>query len=1350
MTVRRRLAHIPVPALLAAMLASPALAQLALPDVPLVFNYRADPNVLIDLSVEQPMGGAAYADHDDRGLGGTCTGRLVESGASIGVCYVPGATYLGYFDPAKCYAHPGGDGVFRPAGSASADHSCTGRGWSGNFLNWATMTAIDEFRWAMTGGNRVVDTAAETVLQRARAVDNGEWFPVKKLSAAHNVAPNTVTPFAAGQIYIQSHTENTAVRIGTSRGGAELGTFAVRVRVCDAAAGVEANCAFHANGTSWKPRGLIQHNAERMRFALASYLNNQDATRDGGVLRSKMKYTGLRRYASGSMSANPNSEWNELDGTLAANPDPAEAAASGVAGSGIINYINRFGENGYKLFDPAAELFYEALRYFKNLGRTPEYAAGATAAEKDGFPVILNWDDPIQFRCQRNFIIGINDANPWFDKKLPGTAFLGPTMIGAGGLEVSLAQNSDGVTSNDFGEPSNADRAINVRLWTNAVGALEGLNGTTWASEAGVWRSGTASGVTDGVGGGVGNFTNECATPKVVTGLGEVMGSCPYPPKQNSYYIAGLAYYANTQDLRPDLPGKQSVGTFMIDTQEYSTSPLDGPRNMLWLTGKYGGFRDRQGNAARDFLATPLRADEWDADGDGVPDNYVFANRPEKLVSGLARAFDDVARRIASTASAAASGMSLRAGNSIYQVRFDTRDWSGQVLAYPVDANGGVATAAAWDAGARINAQTGASSDSRNILTLGAGDGVAFRWADLTAARRADLQRNPVSGQQDGEATGQARLGHLRGHSGHEGLTAVPRLRERPGSRLGDIVNSNPWYVGAAAAGYSDVDEPGYAAFAQARADRRPVLWVGANDGMLHGINACEAGRGYDGGAYACIAEDQGRELLAYVPDALFPSLARLTDPGYTHRFYVDGSPFVADARVGGQWMSVLAGGFNAGGRGWYALNVSDPARFAEANAAELVLWEFTSAHDADLGYTYNQPAASRATGQARQIAKLRVNGADKWAVIVGNGYNSPSNRAALYLLFIEDGIDGVWTPDQDFRKLVVECNPACPGANGLSTPTPMDTNGDGIVDAVYAGDLQGNLWKFLVGPQDADVTVTDNPDTWKADFNGQPLFVARDGAGNRQPIVAAPEVTLHPRQGQVVLVGTGRFLENTDIGSQAAQSFYGVLDAADGLTRVGSRSDLFARTLGEGGASGTTADGSGAAQAGQRTVSGGEFSYRLPGTQDQTYLGWVVDLPAGGERVVANPQIIAGTVFFNTLIPTTDACGVGGSGWLMALDYLGGGEAPVATFDANGDGSIDAADARLAGVLLSYPFDGGTGLALGGTTIVRGEAGSRGVGISSLSNIAATDGDASALLSTLLRFAPGYRGRITWREIVQ
>jgi type IV pilus assembly protein PilY1 len=1255
-------------------------ASLDISNVPLFINNRVDPNVLFDMSIEGPMGGAAY------------------SGPTGATSYSAGTTFLGYFDPNKCYTYS--SDRFNPVGATGDNHTCSGQ-WSGNLLNWAGMTAIDEFRWALTGGDRYVDTTTETVIVRASATSNSSWFPVKRLNAGVNVAPSTVTPYADADIYLTNHGLGKTMKVGTSSGGSQKGTLHVRVKVCDASVGLETNCTQYGTSSpyTYKPTGLIQNNSSKMRFALTSYLADNSKSRDGGVLRSKMKYTGPEKYVIESgMAANANTEWSATTGIFVSNPDPAEATASSVSNSGVINYINKFGASGYKDSDPAGELYYESLRYFKNLGNTPEYSSDLTTAMKDGFPVITVWDDPIQDWCQKNFIVGINDANPWLDKKLPGTYFT-CARSGTSGLPAF----SDG----DCGEPSNPDPDINVKELTDRVGELEGLNGISWSS-TGIW---TSTGVSDSVTGtndSVGYFPGDTSpgscVAKTITSLGEVMGTCPDPIKQNSYYIAGLAFYANTTDIRPDFKEKQTIATYMIDTQEYKNNPLDGPRNMLWLAGKYGGFIDS------DDSGTPNVASEWDSDGDGMPDNYVLATEPEKLVEGLNSAFADIIKRTGSASAVATSSTELNTGSRYYLAQFASEEWSGTLVSTFLSTD-----TVEWDAAEKLDSK---AAGDRVILTKAGTSGVPFRWDNLTGTvdtagtQQYYLDRDETLLQDD---DGEKRLNYLRGDHTEEG-TAAGTFRQRPTGKLGDIINSSPWYVGKPETGYSDVDYPGYSTFSSDFSKRFPVVYVGANDGMLHGFNACDLPV-YSGdpavvvsGQVGCTAALQGSEVIAYVPTPVYSNLSWLTSQDYrnntkNHRYFVDGHPMVGDAYLSSKssWRSVLVGGLNSGGKAFYALDVTNPGDtalaakapvFSESNASSLVLWEFTDNDDADLGLTYNLPPIDLETGSPRQIVRLKPyedypDG--RWAVIVGNGYNSSQGYAALYIIFLDGptGTGGVWVQGTDYIKIVAAKSAS--GGNGLSSPLPYDADGDGYIDTVYAGDLQGNMWRFLVGPHATSSLyegVSSTPSTWKVAYSTDtcaetapstctPLFVADDGVSptsNRQPILSPPVVTRHPDGGLMVLFGTGKYLSSDDALSDESQSFYGIKDTD---VTVSGRDVLVYQNL---------------STASPPTIT----ATTTPELEPPAVIkGWYTNFSISGERLVGRPNVKSDIILFDGMAPSTDACSGGVMSRIIGLNYLDGSMSTVPLFDTNGDGAVDEKDDISAGV--------DTGSSLGGHSLIKG-----------------------------------------------
>ena len=706
---------------------------------------------------------------------------------------------------------------------------------------------------------------------------------------------------------------------------------------------------------------------------------------------------------------------------------------------------------------------------------------------------------------------------------------------------------------------------------------------------------------------------------------------------------------------------------------------------------------------------------------------FVAAQTPGEVASALSDAIKAIESLTGSASSAATNSTTLDTDSRIFQARFNSDKWTGQLLSFTIDTDANIAAAAEWDAGVKINAQVTPTTDTRVIITKGSSDGVAFAYANLTgptatAGTQQNLLDKDGAGTTDGRGTD--RVGYLRGHSQHEGDTAGT-FRERSTSVLGDIVNSNPWYVGAPSAGYSDVDHPGYSSFRSTYMDRKPVVYVGANDGMLHGFDASVEWND----DVSVPGADAGKEVLAYVPTPVYVNLSRLTDQDYNanHRYFVDGSPMVADACVANcegtsaTWKSVLVGSLSAGGKGFFALNVTNPAgtssaaapTFTETNAASILLWEFTDSDDADLGLTYNYPASHPTTQQAKQIVKME-NG--KWAVILGNGYYSTEGKAVLYVLFLADGEDGVWSTG-DFVKIVADNTVYASDGNGLSTPTPFDSDGNGRADTIYAGDLKGNMWKFNVS--------SASPASWGVAFSGAPLYVAQDAAGtpNRQPIIAPPEVTLHPGGGRMVLFGTGKYIETGDNISTSTQSFYGIWDNGtwDGSTWsdgsvVAGRSSLDQKVVG--------------------TVSIGGDDYRTitSGTTLTSPKGWYVDF-ASGERVTGIPKLRSGLIIYNTFTPTGTPCDPDGEGWLMVQNYLTGDLPGFPVFDTNGVNKVDGEDTAVAGLDI--------GATIGGTTLISGAAGSTtGAGVTSLN-----DGGTG---SNLFNFGAGSRGRITWREIVQ
>jgi len=381
------------------------------------------------------------------------------------------------------------------------------------------------------------------------------------------------------------------------------------------------------------------------------------------------------------------------------------------------------------------------------------------------------------------------------------------------------------------------------------------------------------------------------------------------------------------------------------------------------------------------------------------------------------------------------------------------------------------------------------------------------------------------------------------------------------------------------------------------------------------------------------------------VPNAVLPNLAALSNLVYSHRFYVDGSPTVWDAYLGG-WKTVVTGTTGAGGKSVFALDVTDPDTFGPSK----VLWEIntaTSGFTADLGLTLGSVV----------VAKLN-NG--EWAAIFGNGHSSTNNRAVLFVVRLSDGV----------LLRAIDTGVGSAGLpNGLGTPTLYDSNGDAVYDYVYVPDMRGNVWKFDLSATSAASWSIAYPAA--AGFpNGAPLFTARGAGGQVQPIQARIELARPPVgvNGVMVLFGTGRFFADGDNADNTPQSFYGILDSGSAIAAT-DRSVLQQQTI-----STTNITLRGVANSTVRTVSSNTVNWA-------TKRGWYMDLPTAGERVIGTALIRSGRVIFNTVIPAFDPCTFGGSGWLMEVDARSGARLPYSVFDTNNDRNVNDDDENVSGM---------------------------------------------------------------------
>lgn len=1299
-----------VTGLLGLLAAAPGHAATALADQPLFLASRVPGNLALPLSVEYPT--AVSVAHPD----GT---------------YASSNRYLGYFDPDKCYAYSYVDVEtsssvihFAPRGAAST-RTCTGASdhlWSGNYLNWATMQTIDPFRWALTGGYRVVDTASLTVLEKAWASGQGGTanFPDRVVATAATIQGatpfdgggsltayvqgrgnqvnfatsdaagtggllatyfNTTNLDAGGAAPVLTRTESvnfdwgtaspkagvvnadgfsvrwvsswTAPSTGTytfqtvsddgvrlwvngtlvidrwndhgattdttsgisltagqalnvrleyyeNSGGASMkllwrppgaGAYSTytagdwwyvpaRVRVCDpstAAGGNETNCKAYADG-NYKPEGLMQQYAKKIRYSVFGYLNDSNLQRDAGVLRAQQKFVGPTYAVPGLPDAsNAATEWNATTGVYVGNPDGITSALGiTIANSGVLNYLNKFGEitrGNYKTYDPVGELYYAALRYYKNLGNISawtDYGSADTAtrtAWADGFPVITSWNDPIQYACQKNFILGIGDVNTHADKNVPG---------GTG-------------TANEPTKPSGlSSDPFNAATATDKIGVMEG-----WGSGAGSWEN---------------------------------WGGCC---NNNSALMAGLAYLANTKDIRPDnasvaqTVGKQTVQTYWLDVLEYQTYKAN---NQFYLAAKYGGFNVPDGYNP-DTNTTPLATALWSTpsavaadnvvgSGDSAqtrPDNYYVAARPDQMVDGLTRAFADIAAKSGATISSNAvpqPQVASGGGNISYSASWDAEFWTGELIANELSYSGVTPTLVRrWAFTDKLAVQlagTGWDTD-RRVMTWNSttGAGVPLRAASLSSSQQTALATSYATSDTVGDY-----VNYLRGSRALEGSGGY-RTRVK---LLGDIVGAKPKVVGPPSLALSNSSNPGYSSFKSAQSGRPTVVYLGANDGLLHAVHGALSG------------SNAGRELFAYAPGVLFqgPSgtpatngLAALGNPSFDHRYYVNATPNVYDidfgktaGSSGTDWRSVLIGGLGKGGKAYYAIDVTDPLgmidgatnALAEANAAGKVLWEFT---DSRLGHTFGEPA----------VVKTRQHG---WVAIFPSGYNNADGKGYLFIVNPKTGAliqaletgEGSTSNDAGLAQI---------------NAFVLDRT-DGTADAVYGGDLLGNVWRV-----DLTTTSGNYPAPTK-------IAVLTDAGGTAQPVTARPLIEVHPRtKRRFVLIGTGRLLASTDISATQGNTYYAIVDGSNasfnrsanlpsGITFPIPRSKLAQNS---------------------DPVVGVAFNAT-------TQMGWYIELGSSW-RLVSDASAFFGFVTFAPTLPSGDECSAQGKSRIYSMDFDGG-----------------------------------------------------------------------------------------------
>ncbi len=844
-------------------------------------------------------------------------------------------------------------------------------------------------------------------------------------------------------------------------------------------------------------------------------------------------------------------------------------------------------------------------------------------------------NDPAQYSCQQNFAILFTDGT-WTAKVDVSTPSVGAKLGGA------LMDNQDGTTTNAAGG-------------TVTVPQLDRLDiGNTLADVAEYYYTMDLR-TTDCEVNGQDVCDNDVpkagmddATWQHMTTLTLGLGASGRMQFDPAYLSATSGDYADVVN-----PSGVSLGA----------AKADGTKACPWqTTGTFCTWPDPVPSEETSGNEPQTRIDDlWHAAVNGRG-TYYAVNDAASLAAGLTAVLTAIDAATSSGGASTPSVPNIVAGDdSIYSSTYVSQEWTGDLTQQKIDINTGeVKPAIEWSARDWLDSH---DDTQRTIYTFDAGAATklkAFAYAGLSATEKPYFEKayirnaaspqgslsqfctsgsNCLSDANQDSASGDKLVKYLRGDQTNVGAptNTSKYFRERK-HRLGDIVNSEAAFVGAPSFKYLD---EGYVDFLQARQGRQKMVYVGANDGMLHAFKAAD-----------------GSEAWAYVPGLALPSLYVLADKEYgnagRHRYLVDGSPVVGDicpsagaqsgniGCSGSEWKTILVAGLGKGGRGFYALDITDPA-------APKALWEFK---DANLGYSYGNPI----------IAKLRDG---TWVVIVTSGYNNVPDslqatgdgQARLYILKADTG-DVLRTIATGQSASIARIN---------SWVDDVISNNTAL--RVYGGDEGGGLWRFDI-----------NGDYGAAGYDAQLLATLQDAGGKAQPITGRPELGMvgdYP----VVFVGTGKLLGMSDLSDASVQSLYAVKDTLDATSFANPRSrpDFAQQTL-------TTGDcppGTSAVvcEAGHKV----HFSTRNA-VNWSIYNGWFLDLPEAGERVNTDLALAYGILVANANAPdTAGACKLGGQSYRLFIDYRTGGSLK----SSSNDSASGISGEKMADALTSRPVLG-------------------------------------------------------------
>lgn len=581
---------------------------------------------------------------------------------------------------------------------------------------------------------------------------------------------------------------------------------------------------------------------------------------------------------------------------------------------------------------------------------------------------------------------------------------------------------------------------------------------------------------------------------------------------------------------------------------------------------------------------------------------YYTAHGESALYSALSSAVNDILANTSNAGGLATQSEVTSAGNVLLQPVFNPSGWYGELRCFNFTSTGTIGSACSPNAKAVIPAASSRKIYSSSVTgsTTTVFDFNTSSVNSMTSYQRASLGSS-VSARENV-------INWLRG-------TSIAGMRARSNGLLGDIIDGQPTVV-AASSGVSN--DPDYAAFKSSNANRK-LAFVGANDGMLHAFDISTM-----------------TEIMAYVPSPVYPNLAALTSTDYgvssgtPHVFHVNGMTRKADVKTTAGWKTMLVGGLGQGGQGFYALDATSSGTLT-SSASSAVKWELTDVSDAEMGYTFGTPLIYNVRTSATTVVPVAIltNGYDNdYDDTANGGQKKTPATSALYIVNVLTG--------QLLKKISVT------GGAGLSSPAGADYGQDGILDYVYAGDMNGKVWRF-------DLTSA-SPDGFFVSPN--PVF----DAGSTHPITMRPAVMpinekiTGQSKGNLIFFGTGKIITDADRTDTTTQSFYAVLDNVESAASTVSKSSLLQQSVVDT-----------QVVSGSTTLTSGTYRKLSENALDltsatETRKGWYIDFPVSTERLVTSPLLFTERLVFGTgITQSNEKCLPGGKGWIMGVNPLTG-----------------------------------------------------------------------------------------------